>query len=1049
MNLYKRLYVITRCVGLILLFLAGYGNLFAQEKEKSKVLELTIRVVDEADVAVSDAEIVVGEGFAHGVTDQSGEYKLKAKPTDFISVSKPGFEKTFTSMTQLNNDPSVVLKRSIFYRSEDDRIQLPYAYNFKRNTTGDYIVITGEELEKYPSNDLRNALVGLIPGLTISEKEGSTGTSAEETRGQFGVKTKVAATMRGFSPIYIIDDIQIDITEMQLDPSEVETVTFIKDVVGKAMYGPQAANGVIFIKTKKGKANERILNVNVEAGISAVDRFPQWATAGEYARLNNQARINDGLSPLYDEAAIAGYDRNDPYDKIYPAVNFQEMMFKDLKPYQRVNVSSTGGNNFIKYFAYLGYSGEGDNFKIGSKADYNRLNARANLDMNVNEFINVEFGFFGGLTIRRSPNYGYDKDYGKDNNDDAELDIFEYNSAIADATSIAPNAFPVYAAFDEETGLPWYGLSSTFKRNPIGNLVDNGYYNETGRLGAANVALNYNMNHLVKGLKSRTYVGFNAFNLTRIGKAEQYAAYIATPNADKTDVTLEKVWDLTEMSGQAKLHDYYFQRFSGYQTFSYDRVFNDVHGINTALTYHLSKYTRNQVENPFCQQNVNWMGNYTFDNKYTLQAAVTFAGTQSLIGSRQYQFYPSFGASWVISDEKFMSGLKFIDFLKLRAEYGELGYQSLNPTLFMYEDKWSVNSSGSAFGPHTNNQWFGNNTDNDVYRSTYNKLGNPNLNWETRKEFSAGIDASLFHHKLAVNISYYNTIRGNEWVRPSNQYPLVVGLLATPYVNYNKTRYYGAELSARYTDKIGDFRYSIGAMATLPRTNRIKYDQPNYRSDYQSRIDKPTDAYFGLVYQGRFNSDEEANKIPQLFDESLKAGDFKYADLNNDGVVDDNDMEQIGNTSPRLIYALNINLAYKNFELTIVGDGRSGFDIPMTNKYFHNGWGDNNYSKYLVDNVGTENLPRLTYYKIENNYKASTFWLKKGDYFKLQNIEIAYNLPLATASFMGIRKARFFVRGANVATISGIKDIDPESTTSGIDSYPLNRTFTGGIKLTF
>ena len=190
-------------------------------------------------------------------------------------------------------------------------------------------------------------------------------------------------------------------------------------------------------------------------------------------------------------------------------------------------------------------------------------------------------------------------------------------------------------------------------------------------------------------------------------------------------------------------------------------------------------------------------------------------------------------------------------------------------------------------------------------------------------------------------------------------------------------------------------------------------------------------------------------QIPQLFDEKLKAGDFKYADLNNDGVVDGNDMKQIGNTSPRLFYALNINLAYKNIELTIIGDGRSGFDIPLTSKYFHNGWGDNNYSKYLVENVGTDKLPRQTYYKVENNYQASTFWLKKGDYFKIQNIEIAYNLPLAASAFMGIRKARFFVRGANLATISGIKDIDPESATSGIDRYPLNRTFTGGVKLTF
>lgn len=1048
MNIYKQLYNRARWIGLVIFCAVWCIDLPAQKKEAINILELTLLVTDEPGEAIAGADVVVGEGFSHGVTNKKGEYPLKARTSDFVSVSKAGYEKKMIPVQQLNKDPYVVLKKSLVYKSEDDRIELPYATNYKRNTTGDYIVITGKELEKYPSNDLRNALVGLIPGLSISEKEGSTGTSAEESLGKFGVKSKVTEYMRGFSPIYVIDDILVDITEMQLDPSEIETITFIKDVVGKAMYGPQAANGVIFIKTKRGQNNERILNVNVEAGVSVADRFPTWATAGEYARLNNQARINSNQTPLYDETALAGYDKNDPYDKLYPAINFKDMMFKNLKSYQRANISSSGGNNFIKYYAYLGYSGEGDNFKIGSTADYNRLNARANLDMNVNDFINVEFGFFGGLTIRRSPNYDYDPQYGKDNDEDSELDIFEFNSAIEDAITTAPNAFPIYAAIDAETGLPWYGVSPTFKNNPIGNMTDNGYYTETGRLGAANVALNYNMGHLVKGLKSRTYIGFNVYNLTRIGKAEQYAAYlVADPN--KPDSKPENVWDAVDMSGQAKLHDYYFQRYTGYQTFSYAHSFNKLHDINTALTYHISKYTRNQVENPLCQQNVNWMGNYTFNNKYTLQAAVTFAGTQSLIGSHQYQFYPSVGASWVMSDEKFMKNIKFIDFLKLRAEYGELGYQALSPNLYQYEDKWSVNKSGSAFGPHTNNQWFGSNTDNDVYRSTYNKLGNPNLNWETRKEFSAGVDALMLNNKLLVNVTYYNTIRSNEWIKPSNQYPLVTGLLAVPYVDFNETRYYGAELSARYTDKIGDFRYSIGAMATLPRNKRSKYDQPNYRDTYQSREGKPSDAYFGLVYEGRFTSDEEANKIPQLFDETLSAGDFKYKDLNNDGVVDDNDMKQIGNTSARMAYAVNINLSYKNFELTIVGDGRTGFDIPLTNKYYHNGWGDNNYSKYVIDNAGTDNYPRLTYYKVENNYKASTYWLRKGDYFKIQNIELAYNLPLSTSNLMGVRKTRFFVRGANVATISGIKDIDPESTTSGIDSYPLNRTFTAGVKLTF
>lgn len=928
-------------------------------------------------------------------------------------------------------------------------IDLPYNKYSKEYVTGDYYVIKGEKLEKYPSLDLRNALVALVPGLIITELDGSTGVSSEETRDLFRITKKVNATIRGFNPIYIIDNVEIDITEMQLDASEVESITVIKDVVGKAMYGPNGANGVISIKTKRGYEGKHHINVNIEGGVSAVDRFPDWANASEYAQINNLSRANNGLNPLYSDKTIETYKTSDAYDMLYPSVNFKDMMFKDTKSYQRVNVSSSGGNKTTKYYAYLGYSGEGDNFKLGSSADYNKINARANLDVAVNEYIDIEFNVFGGLTIRRSPNYDYDPDYGDDNSDDSEMDILEFNSAIEDATTIAPNAFPIHVNFDEETGLPWYGVSNTFKNNPIGNLVSNGYYTETGRTGATGIALNYDLKQILKGLKSKTYIGFNVHNLVRIGKAEQYSAYLINPSDGTEGYDLERVWGNTDMSGQAKLHDYYFQKFTGYQTFSYSKSFADKHQLNTSLTYHLSQYTRNGVENPLRQQNANWAGSYVFDNKYILQGAVTFAGTQSLIDDKQYQFYPSFGAGWVFSKEKFAENISFLDWGKLRTEFGQLGYQSLTPPLFLYEEKWLVNSSGTDFGPHPIDRWFGTNKDGTVYRSTYNKYGNPNLTWETRTEFSLGADLSMFKNRLNMNASYYHTTRSNQWVNASNQYPLMLGLLAVPKLNYNESKYYGGELSLGFNDRVNDFRYSISTVLTLPRSKRIKFDEPNYRSDYQFRTGQPEDAYYGLVCDGYFKTDDEAKDTPQLFDNELKAGDLKYQDLNGDNVIDNNDMKCIGNTSPRLIYGININLAYKGFELTVLSDGRTGFDIVKSNRYYQNGWGNNNYSEYLMNSIDQGNYPRLTYYKVENNYKASTYWLEKGNYFKIQNIEFAYNLNLKNNSLWNANHMRFFLRGANLATISGIDGLDPESINAGIDRYPLNRTFTMGMKVNF
>lgn len=180
----------------------------------------------------------------------------------------------------------------------------------------------------------------------------------------------------------------------------------------------------------------------------------------------------------------------------------------------------------------------------------------------------------------------------------------------------------------------------------------------------------------------------------------------------------------------------------------------------------------------------------------------------------------------------------------------------------------------------------------------------------------------------------------------------------------------------------------------------------------------------------------------------MHAGDFKYVDVNEDGIIDDNDMVNLTNTTPKLFYALNIDLAYKNFEFHLVADGKGGFDIVKNGKYFQNSWGDSNYSKYIVKNVGGD-YPRMTYNKVNNNFKNSSFWLMKGDYLKIQNIELAYNLKCRAMSKIGLSKVHFFVRAANLLTISGVKDIDPESPYSGIDRYPLNKTFTGGFSLTF
>jgi len=314
--------------------------------------------------------------------------------------------------------------------------------------------------------------------------------------------------------------------------------------------------------------------------------------------------------------------------------------------------------------------------------------------------------------------------------------------------------------------------------------------------------------------------------------------------------------------------------------------------------------------------------------------------------------FPAIGLSWIISDEDFFSNLSFVDFLKLRAEAGILGYESyMNP--YYYRDRWT-RSTGSNFGPYTSGtKWVGASNETSPYISYLSRVGNPDLGWEKRKEISIGIDGLMFEQKLSFEINYFNFLRDGQIVQLSNTVPYATGISGTlPYFNYSQTRHFGTEAGLQLNDNVGAFRYSFGGNATVQSSKIEKYDEPDYRYDYQNRTGLAADTYWGHTFLGKFQSDNEALEVPQLYDAVLKEGDLKYKDMNGDGFIDDNDISAIGHTSPRLYYSLNANMQYKNFEITVLGTGAALYDIALTNTYFWNGWGDNNYSNFVKDNIG-------------------------------------------------------------------------------------------------
>ena len=906
------------------------------------------------------------------------------------------------------------------------KLDMPYGRTTRKTVaTGNATTYYEQDIDKYPTNDFRNSLTGVVAGLTVREMAGIPGM-------HYGAESyRTAIYVRGFSPAYVIDGMPAYITQLQLDPEEIESMTFIRDVADKALFGSRAANGVLHITTKRGLTHGRTIKFGFESGVSVVDRFPEWVDGVEYARLNNQARINSGYTPLYSDEAIAAYARKDPNDLQYPNVDYRSMMFSDTRPYYKANVAIDGGTQKLQYSSYVGYTGEGDIYKVGSKADFNRINVRTYLKAAITRDLDIDFGFAGGLTFRRQPRYGY-----------GSSATIEFENALSDVLTVPALAFPLVVSRDEETGNTIYGVSSTYPNNPYASLTENGFSTERARSGVVHATLTYDLGSLVKGLKFQSYIGLNLFNMTRIGKNPDYTAVIYDP---ATGESVKTSHEGTQVSGKSNMGKWTHQGLFLHEKLSYEYR-NDNHRVGASATYYIESVDRSGNSFRERQQTLIGTFDYAFRDKYLFQAVVNYAGSSMFQQGKRYGTFPSFGVGWVISEEGFMQDVKWINYLKLRGQAGIIGHDTFG-SQELYEDYY-VKSKGINFGPYTTGyQWIGSTNSYQSYVNTISRLGNPDLTWEKRKEFTVGIDAMLFNNRLSVEASYYNALRDGIITDMSGTLPALYGMDGiNTYENYNRIRYQGWEAALYWSDRIGDVHYTIGGSLTTSKGKYLRYNE-NVVYDYQRVTGTLVGDYRGYVCLGKFTSREEIEASPrQLFDDNVEVGDLKYADLNNDGLIDSNDTRVIGNTSPKMDYSLSINVRYRNFDFTIVGTGRTGCVTAMTNRYFWNGWSTGSISNFVRDNIGGD-YPRLTYIKATNNFQGSDFWLRDGGFFKIQNIELGYNVRFRSQA--AVKGLRIFLRGANLCTISGIKDVDPENINAGVSTYPLYRTFTAGFKFTF
>lgn len=906
----------------------------------------------------------------------------------------------------------------------DQTLILPYGNTISRSlSTGGTAVYYEDDFNKYPSTDIRAFLVGIIPGFVTIEDNGGTGLMSDN---------RSSDNLRGLTVRFFVDGQPFELNEIQIAPEEIESITFVKDIVDKALFGSRSSGGAVYITTKRGLVSGKVITVSMESGVSVVDRMPKWANGAEYATLQNQAREAAGYPINYTQEDIQAFALNNPDDLLHPSVDWRNLMLKNTKNYRKTNISIQGGTNAVSYAVTLNYAGEGDIYKAGQESGYNRMNIRANADMKITKGLSFRVNIFSGISFRRSPIYGYGSS-GSYN---------EFGSFLSAMNTTPAVEFPLHVGTNAENGNWIYGVSENYNVNPYAALVENGFFTQRGRSGVIDGTLTWDISRFVKGLKFESYVGLNLFNMDRIGKNPDYLALIYDPD---TGTTLTTSHEGTKVSGKSSMGKWYHQSLYLNERLSYtlEKGYNR---FSTAGVFYLETTENSGSDWRERQQAFIFNADYAYGGKYLAQLVVNTAGCSMFTPGNRYAVFPAVGLGWVASKEKFLSNAKWINWLKLRAQAGIFGYNSFGAQ-DLYEDSYS-REKGINFGPASKDfEWIGGSTRYQSYTTTLTRLGNKDLTWEKRKEATVGIEAKFLGNRLSLDADYYNNLRDGILTNTSVVYPDVYGMDGVSiYDNYNKIRYYGTEIALNWNDRIGDFQYSVGGWVSWGRGKYLKYCEREI-NEYNQVEGSHVGDYHGYVYLGKFTSQEDIDSSPkQSFDSNVQVGDLKYADINGDGTVDSNDRTIIGNTVPKWNFSVNIYLKYKDFDLTILGTGRAGFQTPLTSSYFWNGWGLGNYSAFVRDNIGGD-YPRLSYDKSSNNFIASGFWLRDGKFFKIQNVEIGYNLLPKKLSWLG--GCRFFVRGTNLLTISGIDHIDPESTTAGISAEPLYRTFTGGIKLKF
>jgi len=812
---------------------------------------------------------------------------------------------------------------------------------------------------------------------------------------------------------------------------EVDQITVLKDVNSAIQYGSRAVNGVVMITTKKGKAFKQQLKVNGYYGVSVPLALPKYLSSADYMVMYNEARENDGLADAYDQTTIDNYRTGNKYR--YPDVDYYSSdKLNSYKPFSKISTELSGGNNVATYYLNLGWEHSGSllNFGEGKNSGENKFNIRSNVDMNINKYVKTSINaraVFDNVNAQTGDYWG----------NASTLRPNLYSPLIPIDLVAASAMSTVIARKTDVNGIYLLGGTSSYQTNGIAESYVGGNNETIRRDFSFHNKVDVDLSPVTKGLSFHTNFGFDLITKYNQGIDNSYSVYTPTWDANVDSIIRLTQYGTDARSGTQNVTNQYFvRRFSYSGTLNYDRTFNDAHHFFGTLSGFGNKYKVQGDEQGQKDIDFGLQMTYVYNKKYMIDFNGVYLNSVMLPTNKKMALSPSLGLAWVISSENFMSSLTFVDYLKIRATAGILNSDNGIDGFYYYDDSYTTSGSYN---------W---------YEGTYSNSGvisshgaNRNLAFEKRNELNLGFEGSFFNRLIEIDANAFISRYYDQITRPSTVYPSFYSTIL-PYKNFDCNGYRGAELGLILNKNLGGVNVSLGANALYSTSKVIRRDEI-YSNDYQYRKGKTLDSRFALVADGFFQDEDDiAGHAYQTFG-TVKPGDIKYIDQNNDGLINSDDQVRVGRSQAPFSYGLNLTVSYKNWTLFAQGDGRNGADNFMSSSYY---WvdGDDKYSEIVLnrwtpDTKETATYPRLSSVSNSNNFQNSTFWLYRDNYFDLQRVQLTYNFPASIYNMLSMKNLSCYLDASNVWLFSKNRD----TKELNVGSEPQYRSFSFGIKTTF